>query len=295
MVAFAGLVLTGGASRRMGRDKALLRVRGVALARRVADVLAAAGAEPVVAVGGALDELGALGLLAIPDAEHGAGPLAAVAGAARNLPDASVVVVAACDLPELGPGAVTTLVDALLAAPTALAAVPVSGGVRQVHLLALRRRGVEQLVAAAGTGERSLNRFLTGVEVVEVVGIEPSVRDVDRPEDLVRYAPAVSIPEIDLDSFAQHHANGAHVLDVRNPDEHADAHISGVQLIPLGELVDRVGEVPGEGTVYVVCAMGGRSAKAVEFLTTQGIDAVNVLGGTKGWIASGRDVVAGDA
>ena len=34
--------------------------------------------------------------------------------------------------------------------------------------------------------------------------------------------------------------------------------------------------------------------RACEFLAEQGFDAVNVAGGTLAWIASGRDVVAGD-
>ena len=56
-VEFAGVVLTGGASRRMGRDKALLPVDGVPMAVRVATAMIAAGAHPVVALGGDADGL----------------------------------------------------------------------------------------------------------------------------------------------------------------------------------------------------------------------------------------------
>jgi rhodanese-related sulfurtransferase len=45
---------------------------------------------------------------------------------------------------------------------------------------------------------------------------------------------------------------------------------------------------------YVVCKSGGRSMRACEFLAEQGLDVVNVAGGTMAWIASGRDVVEGD-
>jgi molybdenum cofactor guanylyltransferase len=75
---FTGAVLCGGASRRMGRDKAFIPVGGRTLVRRVADALEAAGATPVVAVGGDLAALRAEGLTAVPDDAPGAGPLAGI-------------------------------------------------------------------------------------------------------------------------------------------------------------------------------------------------------------------------
>ena len=46
-----GVVLTGGASRRMGRTKALVEIDGVPMAARVAAALAGAGCESVVLLG----------------------------------------------------------------------------------------------------------------------------------------------------------------------------------------------------------------------------------------------------
>lgn len=86
---------------------------------------------------------------------------------------------------------------------------------------------------------------------------------------------------------------GAFVLDVRNPDEHAEARVPGVTLLPLQELESRIGEVPDGETVYVICRSGARSARAAEFLGTNGIHAVNVAGGTLAWIESGRAVESG--
>jgi rhodanese-related sulfurtransferase len=40
--------------------------------------------------------------------------------------------------------------------------------------------------------------------------------------------------------------------------------------------------------VYVICAVGARSAKAVGHLRGEGIDAVNVAGGTRAWIDAGQ-------
>jgi rhodanese-related sulfurtransferase len=75
---------------------------------------------------------------------------------------------------------------------------------------------------------------------------------------------------------------------VREPDEHEEARVPGAALIPLGEVPDRLGEVPTDQTVYVICARGGRSAKAVEHYRSQGIDAINVAGGTLAWIDAGH-------
>jgi molybdopterin-guanine dinucleotide biosynthesis protein A len=107
----AGAVLTGGASRRMGTDKALVEVAGVALAVRVAEVLAAAGCDPVWCQGGDAAALTGLGLAVQPDTHPGEGPVAAIAAALGHAGDADGVLVAACDLPGLTEGAVAGLLE----------------------------------------------------------------------------------------------------------------------------------------------------------------------------------------
>ena len=72
-----GAVLTGGASRRMGRNKALVEVGGTPMALLVADTLSAAGCEPVVLVGGDPARLAALGLRVVPDGPPARGRSAA--------------------------------------------------------------------------------------------------------------------------------------------------------------------------------------------------------------------------
>lgn len=101
------------------------------------------------------------------------------------------------------------------------------------------------------------------------------------------------VPEIDVDALEGLLDSGCVLVDVREDDEFAGGHIPGARHLPLAEVPDRHGEIPATGTVYVVCAMGGRSARAVEFLRANGIDAVNVAGGTQGWIDSGREVHRG--
>ncbi len=75
------------------------------------------------------------------------------------------------------------------------------------------------------------------------------------------------------------------VLDVREPDEVAQAAISGSVNIPLGQVTDRMSELDPASPIAVICAAGVRSAKAIEALTAAGYtgELVNVTGGMKAW------------
>lgn len=101
------------------------------------------------------------------------------------------------------------------------------------------------------------------------------------------------IPEVDVTELARQRAAGAPLIDVREPDEYDEGHVPGAQHIALGTVPDRVAEVPGERPVYVICAKGGRSYKAAEFYRSQGIDAINVAGGTTAWIDAGHPTATG--
>ena len=75
------------------------------------------------------------------------------------------------------------------------------------------------------------------------------------------------------------------LLDVREPSEVANDAIEGSLRIPLGEVVERMGELdPGRETV-VHCAAGVRSARAIEALTAAGYTGAltNLDGGMKAW------------
>lgn len=102
-----------------------------------------------------------------------------------------------------------------------------------------------------------------------------------------------AVPEVSLDDLAQALEQGAAVVDVREVDEYVTARIPGVQLIPLSEFQARWEEIPTSGTVYVVCAAGGRSRKAAAALRQAGVDAVNVTAGTMGWQKEGRPIESG--
>ena len=100
----------------------------------------------------------------------------------------------------------------------------------------------------------------------------------------------MDVPEIDVAELSARRAEDVPLIDVREPAEFAEARVPGARLIPLGEVAERTDEVPKDGTVYVICARGARSARAVEHYRAQGIDAVNVAGGTLAWIDAGLPV-----
>jgi rhodanese-related sulfurtransferase len=100
-------------------------------------------------------------------------------------------------------------------------------------------------------------------------------------------------PEIDLQSFGAAQADGAFVVDVREPGEYVQGHVPGARLLPLAQVLSRAGELPTSEPVYVICASGNRSKTATDWLRGRGLDAISVAGGTSGWIAQGRPVVTG--
>src|SRR5690606_6143402 len=60
------------------------------------------------------------------------------------------------------------------------------------------------------------------------------------------------------------------IIDVREPDEYAAAHVPGSVLLPLGQVVERFGELPVDRPLYLLCHSGARSGQAAEWLAAQG-------------------------
>ncbi|MEN9646330.1 MAG: hypothetical protein RL238_2999 [Actinomycetota bacterium] len=103
----------------------------------------------------------------------------------------------------------------------------------------------------------------------------------------------MSIREITVAELETVLASGARLVDVRETDEYESGHVPGAVHVALGTVPDRVDAFRGDGPVYVVCRSGARSMKACEYLAQQGVEAVNVAGGTLDWVAGGRSVVMG--
>jgi molybdopterin-guanine dinucleotide biosynthesis protein A len=180
-MAVHGVVLAGGRSSRMGRDKALIEIDGVAKAAREAAALGAGGCERVWCQGGDAAALGAAGLDVVPDGRPSGGPLAAIADAlATAAPDA--IVVAACDLVDLDPASVA-----------ALLAVSAGGGADIVaasdhdgpHLLCVvRPSALAALNAALDGGVRSYRQALDRLGATTVELPSAALRNVNTPADL---------------------------------------------------------------------------------------------------------------
>jgi rhodanese-related sulfurtransferase len=98
----------------------------------------------------------------------------------------------------------------------------------------------------------------------------------------------MAIPEVPAASVP----DGAWLLDVREPEEWAAGHVPGATHIPMGEVGSRVGEVPQDQDVYVICRSGVRSARVTEALMGAGWQAINVGGGMQDWAAAGRPMAA---
>ncbi len=74
------------------------------------------------------------------------------------------------------------------------------------------------------------------------------------------------------------------LLDVRQPNEYEAGHIPGARLIPLPDIVSRLGEIDSNKATVVYCAVGGRSRIAAQMIAAQGFSEVyNLSGGFKAW------------
>ena len=99
------------------------------------------------------------------------------------------------------------------------------------------------------------------------------------------------VPQISAEDGARLVEDGAFLLDVREPSEWIAGHAAAAAHIPLGQIPARGAEVPADGTVVVICRVGGRSQQAATYLRSGGIDAVNLAGGMQAWAAAGLDVI----
>lgn len=181
-----GVVLAGGASRRMGRDKAVLRLHGERLVDRAAARLATVTDHVVVAAGAR-----SLGCPAeVPDAEEVQGPLAGLLAGLRAA-RAPVVVAVPVDAPHTSPRVLSRLAALCRDLDRAAAVAVVDAQVQALHV-AVQRAALPAIEARVHAGEASPRRLLGWLDALRVDRdgwgeFDPGgafARDWDRPADL---------------------------------------------------------------------------------------------------------------
>lgn len=83
------------------------------------------------------------------------------------------------------------------------------------------------------------------------------------------------------------------LVDVREPDERAQARPVPSRHIPLGDLPTRLGELPRDRIVAFICRSGNRSATAAREAARGGLRVANVRGGLAAWSVAGLPVESG--
>lgn len=178
-----GLVLAGGASRRMGGDKALLDVDGQPLVHHVAQRLATVCTSVLVAPGAR--RLPSMPWRQVPDHATGEGPLGGIIGglAAASTP---LVAVVAVDMPHVDPALLVSLAHAW---DGGAAVVPVAGGRPQPLHAVYAVAALADLTTAFADGDRSVSRVLrrVGAAFLEIGDDDRWAGDLDTPEDLLRF------------------------------------------------------------------------------------------------------------
>lgn len=92
---------------------------------------------------------------------------------------------------------------------------------------------------------------------------------------------------ISVDELEQRLKSGApFLLDVREVEEMADGRIAGSVNIPMGQVEQRLDDIPTDREIVVICHIGARSGYITKRLNALGYDrAMNLRGGMEAWLA----------
>jgi molybdopterin-guanine dinucleotide biosynthesis protein A len=184
----SGFVLAGGASKRMGRAKALLPYRGTTLVEYVAD--AVRGAAGSVVLIGDPASLVHLGLPVLRDEISGCGPAGGIYTALRATgTDWNLVV--ACDMPAVSGGALSELINAAEKSESGCVAAASPDG-RPEPLCAVYHRRCLPALDRAIKDKRLKMRDLVREMGVSMVAVAPAVlANVNTPDEWSEFESAV--------------------------------------------------------------------------------------------------------
>ena len=193
--AVSAVVLAGGQSRRMGRDKALIDYQGRPIIAHVIDTLRTLS-DDIVVVSNRSDLYAPFGARVVPDYEPPCGPLGGIA-AGLQAAQRSLAVVVACDMPFLNVTYLRWLID--LAAEYDAVVPQTADEFEPLHSV-YRRECHDPIVRRLERGERRVISFFADVRLRPVLepewrALDPAGRslvNLNTPDDLdVLSAPAV--------------------------------------------------------------------------------------------------------
>jgi adenylyltransferase/sulfurtransferase len=102
-------------------------------------------------------------------------------------------------------------------------------------------------------------------------------------EDVAEFAAQLSITPPELKALRDR-GEAVALIDVREPHEWDIVNLDGSTLIPMAQVVERVSEIPQDGTVVVLCKVGARSAEVLRWLHSIGLThAKHLHGGLDAW------------
>ncbi len=96
--------------------------------------------------------------------------------------------------------------------------------------------------------------------------------------------PVASVSDIDVENLHEN-IGEFQVIDVREPYEWRSGVVPSALKIPMGELMNKLAELPKDRKYAVICATGSRSQSAAIFMADNGFNALNVVGGMSRWLS----------
>lgn len=165
-------------------------------------------------------------------------------------------------------------------------------GAKPIHMKLLFRRSDGLVLGAQAVGEAGIERRID----VIAMAIQKGATVFDLEEAELCYAPQYGSAkdpvnmagmiasnamrgDIEIAPWPKLGAEGAVILDVREPGEHHAGAIPGAVNIPLGQLRERLEELPRDREIQVTCAVGQRAYYACRVLRQHGFQARLLSGG----------------
>jgi molybdopterin-guanine dinucleotide biosynthesis protein A len=161
---FSAVLLAGGASRRMGRDKATLYWKGASLLVHQAGILRQTGAQQLL-VSGRTEQISLEGFTLVTDIEAGAGPAAALADTWRET-NSPVLIALAIDSPRIPAEYLREL--ALAALQQERSIIPMLAGRYEPLAAAWHRSCVSEFFGSAGRSLQSICGMLAKANLITV-------------------------------------------------------------------------------------------------------------------------------